>query len=1000
MRTPLAFARVDASASPSDSGSEVHDILCSDADDVCVGCGAGAGPGARKSDRFPASEAPRQPAAVVLSQRISRDEPPEAQGDCGLHGVLLHMTKEDTPTRAPEELGGPHMSSENSALLVMPSCCSHSIGSTFTGNIEHVTQSPRNIDGDDAVAERPTCGDSLAVARVAGNVSGAPNGRTDDSSSLMGASAVQRVAMATNSRTSSGGGDSSTENVGRVPKRRTDGSSSLMDASAEQRVAMATNCRTSSGGGDTSTCSSSVDNVAKVAECLHIDSGGLATGTVEDAAKTFRCDTSGGDGFVVAGPVNAAVQVADCATGTTTGVAGKSDLQVTSIEPERGIVDNGDTEDWASMHDRFSMGRAFFPVHSEFESRTRDSKRSENTLGGDLAPYQCARAIRESNSPEEGVDLIEEVLRVAKEQLAKSAAEQRALLERHQLCFEGQIIRIRKAVQLAMMRKEDGIDNITLRSTRVTDDFTRVDDSDARRFPQNSSAKVENKDGLVDLPQSKADSAAVRAQRLSQLLRQSGHEPNPRNPNEKKAELAQAYGKITRRIKYHYTQAMLDSALATVRTRIQLSESLTVQSKILNRFISSWMFQDLVAAILVLYCIYLAFRLDSSTRALLKHFDLRASPDGVNATTTSTGDMGLFATLDIPFLVFFWVEIIIRFLAAQSRFVVGPNRFWNMLDFVIVIAHTLSYMVPFGNLVDRVFLGVFAHVRVFRVVMSFKQLQRYFLIMMHSIRPLFWAIVFLFISIFLFGVLFQLFFNSYIQGSSPGSPVVAHLRPMFHSFPQTLLTLFAAITGGEDWRTIHVVVFELGAFAGVAFLIYILFLILGVLNLITGIFVQGAVDETGRDRELATRAEMEKERGLTASLKELFEELDENGSGVITLDEFQRYFQNEDLRAFFQSFHLDVTKPEVLFDLFDVDENGGIEIDEFVCGCISLKGEAKAVTVETLLRETREFQKRAKRFQKTVMFHLRSLTSVGDNLAPGILDRAPVRVNDSCRAVD
>eukprot|EP00927_Polykrikos_kofoidii_P084816 TRINITY_DN9045_c0_g1_i1.p1 TRINITY_DN9045_c0_g1~~TRINITY_DN9045_c0_g1_i1.p1 ORF type:complete len:927 (+),score=147.34 TRINITY_DN9045_c0_g1_i1:86-2866(+) len=900
--TPPAVTRVDASASPSGSGSEIHDNLCSDADDVCVGHGAGVGPVACGSDRCEASETPRQSAAVVSSRWISYSEPSETKQDCGLHDVLLHMTKEDTPIRAAEELRGPHLSDKNSAFYEVTSCWDCSRDSTVAHIVEHATKSPCNTTRDDAagsstakqvqsMAEHPIGDDSLAVARIG-------------------------------------------ENAAKVPERRADGSSSLMDASAVQRVAMGTDGRTTSGSGDSSTFSSIDESVAKVAECLHIDSGGMAT----------------------------------------------------SVARERGMLDNGDMEDLARIHDRSSAGPPSLSVGSAIESLSKQSMSNENLLGGGLAPHKSARAIREPNTPEDRVHLIEEVLMIAKEQLRRSAAEQRALLERHQLCFEGQLLRIHDAVQLAMMREGSGIDNIAWTSTRVADDSTRVAENDASRFIQNSSAAFANKENHVDLQVSRPKTSHRRFHTMGQA--DSSLSRDTKDAKEKKAELEQVYGKLAERLKILYPRLRLEDAFPGLRARIRRSETVTSFSKTMGRLTSSWMFKDLVAVILALYCIMIAFSLNNSTRTLLHNFDVHASPDVVNATTNSTNreehdDTDQYTQLDLPFIVFFWGEIIMRALAAEFEFFVGPNKVWNMVDLFTIIAQTLLFVLHRENSTNRAIFSIFAFLRIVRVLRSFKELQRLLLIMMHSIKPLFWACIFLFLTIFIFGIFFQLMVNGYIQVSPPADPVVDHLRPLFHSFPQTLVTLFAAVTGGDDWRTIHKVALELGVFPYVIFLIYIWFLTFGVLNLITGIFVTGAIEETSRDRDLATRAEVEKETGLTASLKALFEELDENGSGVITLDEFKSYFGKEDLRAFFQSFGLDVTKPDVIFNLFDVDNNGSVEIDEFVCGCINLRGEAKAVSVEKLLRETREFHKRARRFQRQVMAQLASLTSVGDNRVPG-----------------
>eukprot|EP00747_Dinoflagellata_sp_TGD_P091961 gnl/TRDRNA2_/TRDRNA2_165252_c3_seq2.p1 gnl/TRDRNA2_/TRDRNA2_165252_c3~~gnl/TRDRNA2_/TRDRNA2_165252_c3_seq2.p1 ORF type:complete len:215 (+),score=39.91 gnl/TRDRNA2_/TRDRNA2_165252_c3_seq2:61-705(+) len=56
-------------------------------------------------------------------------------------------------------------------------------------------------------------------------------------------------------------------------------------------------------------------------------------------------------------------------------------------------------------------------------------------------------------------------------------------------------------------------------------------------------------------------------------------------------------------------------------------------------------------------------------------------------------------------------------------------------------------------------------------------------------------------------------------------------------------------------------------------------------------------------------------------------------------------------KAYFTTLGLDVTQARALFVLLDVDETDEVEIEEFVMGCMRLKGEAKSIDVNMLLYE-------------------------------------------------
>merc|ERR1712113_259032 len=87
-------------------------------------------------------------------------------------------------------------------------------------------------------------------------------------------------------------------------------------------------------------------------------------------------------------------------------------------------------------------------------------------------------------------------------------------------------------------------------------------------------------------------------------------------------------------------------------------------------------------------------------------------------------------------------------------------------------------------------------------------------------------------------------------------------------------------------------------------------------------------------------------------MEKLFDELDHDASGAISLDELEAHMQDPKLTAYFSALHLDVTQVKKLFHLIDLDKSGSIEREEFIFGCMSLKGTAKNLDVAILQYET------------------------------------------------
>ena len=99
-------------------------------------------------------------------------------------------------------------------------------------------------------------------------------------------------------------------------------------------------------------------------------------------------------------------------------------------------------------------------------------------------------------------------------------------------------------------------------------------------------------------------------------------------------------------------------------------------------------------------------------------------------------------------------------------------------------------------------------------------------------------------------------------------------------------------------------------------------------------------------------------------LKDHFFESDINGDGTITIEEFQTHLKDPKVRAHLASVGLAVHEALGLFKLLDVDHSGGIAIEEFVVGCMRLKGGAKSIDLATLMYENKRMVERFTSFDQ------------------------------------
>merc|ERR1719217_1046594 len=77
--------------------------------------------------------------------------------------------------------------------------------------------------------------------------------------------------------------------------------------------------------------------------------------------------------------------------------------------------------------------------------------------------------------------------------------------------------------------------------------------------------------------------------------------------------------------------------------------------------------------------------------------------------------------------------------------------------------------------------------------------------------------------------------------------------------------------------------------------------------------------------------------------------MDQDESGTISLDELDRYFEDVRMKSYFQVLGIDPDDSERLFRLLDEDGSGEVGIDEFLDGCLRLKGDARSIDVHSIM---------------------------------------------------
>jgi hypothetical protein len=325
---------------------------------------------------------------------------------------------------------------------------------------------------------------------------------------------------------------------------------------------------------------------------------------------------------------------------------------------------------------------------------------------------------------------------------------------------------------------------------------------------------------------------------------------------------------------------------------------------------------------------------------------------------------------EISFAVLFTGEFIGKTYAwgcrLFSKVSENPDLYWNIFDLVVVMFMWLEIFMELGVIPpsDVSNMSILRILRILRLVRIVKVLRtmgtfRELRLMISAIAKgsfcLVWVIGVLGAAFYIFGV-------SLTQGANDVCPGlkfeegVPHdsklLCETFGTLGKSILTLYAAMSGGISWLDLHYALIPLGPVYVIIFLFYTIFSIFAIANIITGIFVDSAMQSSISDHESVIENQKREMEEYVQSIYQVFMDLDLDSSGTIAVREFEQVVKSDKMAAYFHALGLEITDVKSLFALMDRDRTGAIDIEEFLMGCLRLKGEARSLDLAKLSLQT------------------------------------------------
>merc|ERR1712048_322325 len=176
----------------------------------------------------------------------------------------------------------------------------------------------------------------------------------------------------------------------------------------------------------------------------------------------------------------------------------------------------------------------------------------------------------------------------------------------------------------------------------------------------------------------------------------------------------------------------------------------------------------------------------------------------------------------------------------------------------------------------------------------------------------------------------------------------------FGTFARSMLSMFEITLG--NWGPITRFLCEKGIEWYTPFLlIYHCIVAFAIVTVIRGIFLHETFQVAANDDELMIMKKERQTKKDLAKIKQLFNEADESGDGLLTRKEFDNILHDPRVKVWLAAMGLDTHDPALMFELMDKNSNDVISAPEFVHGFGRLRGPSRSIDVLTLLHQNTSY---------------------------------------------
>eukprot|EP00419_Tripos_fusus_P082136 CAMPEP_0172936350 /NCGR_PEP_ID=MMETSP1075-20121228/221976_1 /TAXON_ID=2916 /ORGANISM="Ceratium fusus, Strain PA161109" /LENGTH=592 /DNA_ID=CAMNT_0013797721 /DNA_START=14 /DNA_END=1793 /DNA_ORIENTATION=+ len=299
------------------------------------------------------------------------------------------------------------------------------------------------------------------------------------------------------------------------------------------------------------------------------------------------------------------------------------------------------------------------------------------------------------------------------------------------------------------------------------------------------------------------------------------------------------------------------------------------------------------------------------------------------------------------FATLFIVELLLNLYAFRWNFF---KSLFNVLDTAIVVITSLEIFVLEQLAINMSNISFFRVLRlaklvralkIVRVMTFFHGLRVLVATAFHSLAALFWSLVVMFIVMLCCATFLCQMLHDFVVDEKADLATRTWVNDMYGNGHRALYTVFEMTFSGCWPNFTSRVVKEVNPFYSFFFILYVTFVIFGMIRIISALFLRETMQQAERDAEIMHSLKAKKTQTLKQNLSDLFEAADTSGDGQLSIEELDELLEHPKVRVWLGEFGIDASDAHLLFALLD-DGDNSISKNEFVDSITRLKGEARA----------------------------------------------------------